>query len=149
MNSATTRPLAIMQRLIAFAVLICLSCGIVAAQETSTSVKADVRGGGVDDTVALVQDTHKFSVSVHLAGKHGKVQVLTFGFGQSQNALCDPPAVLTVVPLSCSFQDATSVLSGCVESKGAQGLVLTGSGECDPINLYWDHRTNRLAWWRN
>ncbi len=141
--------LTVMQRLIAFAVLICLGYGIVAAQETSSSVKADIRVGGVDDTVALVQDAHKFSVTVHLAGKHGKAQVLTFGFGQSQDALCDPPVVLTVVPLSCSYQVATSVLPGCVESKGAQSLVLTGSGECDPITLYWDHRTNRLAWWRN
>jgi len=26
-------------------------------------------------------------------------------------------------------------------------LVLYG-GECDPINFYWDHHHNKLAWWR-
>lgn len=139
-----------MRSLIALIIVFSLASGIAVAQEAVSSVEADLSGSGSMDTVTLVQRPHEILVSVRLTGSSGKHQVLRFGVDPGlQAALCKLPATLTVVPLDCSFQVATSALPACIESKRAQGIVLSGSGGCDSINLYGDHQSHRLAWWRN
>jgi hypothetical protein len=65
-----------------------------------------------------------------------------------QDAICAAPAHLEAVPLSCDIEGNS--LPGCRESHGVSGLALSDhNGECDPINLFWDHNEHRMAWWRN
>jgi hypothetical protein len=66
----------------------------------------------------------------------------------SQAAICALPARLRAVPLVCSAQTEDDLLPGCRVHPSAAALSLEG-GDCDPINLYWDHDHDQMAWWRN
>ena len=69
-----------------------------------------------------------------------------FGIGPSiQAAICEAPAKLRVGEQFCRPMDEP--LPGCRESKIARSLNLSG-GDCDSINLFWNHETNRMQWWR-
>ncbi len=65
----------------------------------------------------------------------------------SQAAICALPARLKAVPLVCAAQ-TEDVLPGCRAHPAASALNLEG-GDCDPINLYWDHDHDQMVWWRN
>ena len=129
--------------------IICVAffCAPALAGSASPVVKADLVGNGAIANVTLVQSHHAVTVAVHSAPPHAAARTLTFGVSASrQDAVCGLPASIKVVPLSCRAEAGS--LPGCVQSKGAQAVVLSG-GECDPIYIYWDHAAGRLSWWRN
>lgn len=69
-----------------------------------------------------------------------------FGIGpEIQAAICEAPARLRVDEQLCNPMD--ELLPGCRPSKKANALNLSG-GECDSIHLFWNHKTNRMDWWR-
>jgi hypothetical protein len=76
-------------------------------------------------------------------------QYLEFGISRDQqDAICKLPAHLKVSPLVCSGEEDGEKLPGCTESPGVSALSLDDD-ECDPINMYWNHSTKRMMWWRN
>ena len=122
-------------------------CAPALAGSASSVVKADLVGTGAIATVTLVQSKRAVTVAVHPARPHVVAKTLTFGVSASrQDAVCGLPASIKVVPLCCGSEAGS--LPGCVQSKSAQAVVLSG-GECDPIYIYWDHANGRLSWWRN
>jgi hypothetical protein len=75
-------------------------------------------------------------------------EILEFGVGgAAQSALCDGPGKLALESLDYDPAEEVSRIDGFVRSRRCKGLVLSG-GECDPIHLFWNHKTNRLEWWR-
>ena len=135
-----------MRKLITLVSFAFLSASVLAGS-TSSTVSADLLGNGVVTNVTLLQSRHAVTVTLLPNSSRHPAQVLRFGVGASrQDAICDLPASIKVVPLSCTAD--AGPLPGCVNTKGAQALVLSG-GECDAIYIYWDHRTARLSWWRN
>jgi len=135
-----------MQKTVAIACLV-FFCASALAGSANSAVKADLVGNGAVATVTLLQSHHAVTVTVHPARRHAAAQELTFGVNASrQDAVCGLPASIKVVPLSCGAEAVS--LPGCVQSKGAQAVVLSG-GDCDPIYIYWDHAAKRLSWWRN
>jgi hypothetical protein len=75
-----------------------------------------------------------------------KPHILEFGVGADQQAaVCAVPARLEVEKLLCN--PMSDALPGCRPSQNAQHIVVHG-GKCDPIVIYWDHKTDGLAWWR-
>ena len=116
--------------------------------DSTTVVHGDFNGDGKPDAAILGTHQQRVYVAVVLASssKRQKIEVLSFGIGtHSTDSICELPAKLVVEPLECSPID--DPLPGCRPSPTAAGLVLSG-GECDPINFYWDHHKNKLAWWR-
>ena len=76
-------------------------------------------------------------------------QYLEFGISRDQqNAICGLPAHLEVTPLVCTAYEDQERLPGCKESPGVSGLSLDDD-QCDPINMYWNHSTKQMMWWRN
>jgi hypothetical protein len=136
-----------MKRILKLVVISCLVSAAALAKDANSPVRGDFNGDGIADFASLAQHPDEVTIIVHFGGVHHAPQSIKFGVGQAQDAVCSLPATLKVVPLSC-ITDGGTKLSGCMESKGAKGLTLS-DGECDAINIYWDHQTNRLAWWRN
>jgi len=135
-----------MQKPLAIACL-AFFCSAALAANASSTVRADLVGNGALSNVTLVQSRRAVTVVVHSAHSQAAAQTLTFGVSASrQDAVCGLPANIKVVPLSCRSE--AGPLPGCVQSKGAQAVVLSG-GECDPIYIYWDHAAGRPSWWRN
>ncbi len=138
-----------MDRFSALGVLFLVAASASACASLDTSpIKADLDGDGIPEIVALGQDSKTVTVSVQLgSGKSSHPQELSFGINSAQqDAICSLPAKLAVTPLSCVEMGAP--IPGCEVKSGSKALVLSG-GDCDPINLYWNHQTGRLAWWRH
>jgi hypothetical protein len=75
-----------------------------------------------------------------------QTQYLHYRIGRAiQAAICEAPAKLQVKTQLCNPMDEQ--LPGCKESPTAKSLRLSG-GECDAIHLYWNHKENRMEWWR-
>jgi len=109
-------------------------------------LRADLDGDGKVDTVVLTQSPAAVVLEVQLGTAGKPIQRLEFGVDPArQNALCKLPAVLESVSLVCDPMEEP--LAGCKAGNGAHGLLLS-DGECDPIQLYWNHDTGELDWWR-
>jgi hypothetical protein len=79
-------------------------------------------------------------------GRKYRTDVQRFGIGPSiQAAICEAPAKLTVREQFCNPMDEP--LPGCRPSAVARSLNLSG-GDCDSIHLFWNHKRNRMEWWR-
>lgn len=118
------------------------------AWDSTSIVRGDFNGDGRRDAAIIGIHQQRVFVAVVLSASPRKLktEVLAFGIGtHSTDSSCELPAKLTVEPLGCS--PLVDPLPGCGPSSKAVGLVLFG-GECDPINFYWNHQSNKLAWWR-
>jgi hypothetical protein len=109
-------------------------------------VKGDFDDDRKVDEALVGYSKNGLVLAIHMADGASKIQYLEFGIGQEQAAICAVPAHLSSVPLSCATE--VGKLPGCVAAPQTSGLILEG-GDCDPINLYWDHVSHRLTWWRN
>lgn len=120
----------------------------IVAWDSNSIVRGDFNGDGRRDAAIVGIHQQRVFVAVVLSASPRKLktEVLAFGIGtHSTDSICELPAKLTVEPLECS--PLAEPLPGCRASSKAASLVLLG-GECDPINFYWDHQNNKLAWWR-
>lgn len=117
------------------------------AWDYTSIVRGDFNDDGRQDAAIFgIYQQRVFVAVVLSAPRKLKTEIFAFGIGtHSTDSICELPAKLVVEPLECSSLDGP--LPGCRPSPKAVGLVLFG-GECDPINFYWDHQSNRLAWWR-
>ena len=116
--------------------------------DAASIVRGDFNGDGRRDAAMVGIHQQRVFVAVVLPASRQKLKTEVFAFGigtHSTDSICELPAKLTVEPLECSPLD--DPLPRCRASPKAASLVLVG-GECDPINFYWDHQNNKLAWWR-
>ena len=102
------------------------------------------KGGGA--MLGYVGNTVLLAIQTGSEGKGSRFQYLEFSIGPgSQASICSAPAKLEVYPLECITEDGT--LPGCKAAAGTSGLSIV-DGECDSIQLYWSHSSNRMQWWR-
>ncbi|MEK8045772.1 hypothetical protein [Ideonella margarita] len=117
--------------------------------DLSTLVEGDFNGDRKTDIAFAGYNTGGVLIAVSRATSSKKpraTQFLQFAISPSiQAAICEAPAQLQAEKLLCSPMG--DPLPGCKPSRLADSLYLTG-GDCDPINLYWSHTTNRMDWWR-
>lgn len=120
--------------------------------EPVQAVSADINCDGETDQIRLLypEGENQVKVEVTLGGDQG-VSALRFGLSDStrQNALCGAVADLEVVrgDADALAQILGEVPRGYQTGEQCSDLVLRG-GECDSINLYWDHSRRHLNWWR-
>ena len=126
------------------AILLALA-GSACATTADGVLRVDLNGDGKVEVVTVKQSPGSITLKVR-SSDTGKPQTLEFGVDPArQDAVCQLPVELQVIDLACDPMDEH--LPGCKVGNGAKGLLL-GDGECDPIQLYWDHENARLAWWR-
>lgn len=118
--------------------------------DESSLVTADLDGDGQPDQAALGYVGEHFVVVIGKSTRSGtfKTQFLMFGInGQDRDATCGPTINLDVLPLRCAVVGGGDKLPGCAKYKSSASLS-AGSGECDPIHLYWNHDHDQVVWWR-
>ena len=119
--------------------------GPARATPVDDGLRVDLNGDGKAETVTVRQSPKTITLEVQ-SNASDRAQTLEFGVDRArQDAVCKIPVELRVVDLMCDPMDEP--LSGCKVGNGAKGLILV-DGECDPIQLYWDHESEQLAWWR-
>lgn len=121
--------------------------------DAKSAVEGNFDGNHGVTFAALGYKDKQVMVAIGRKATDGSViaQYLEFGIGAgTQNAICKLPAHLKVYPLNCTaYEDGGGEkLPGCKETAGASGLKLDDD-ECDPIEMYWNHSTNQMMWWRN
>ena len=113
--------------------------------DPTTMVSRDFDGDGQADSAVIGYVGHGIVLAVRASSVKAP-QFLDFGINASeQAAICAAPAHLKTLELSCDIDGEK--LPGCRDSQRAWGLNLSG-GECDAINLYWNHDEHHLSWWR-
>ena len=118
--------------------------------DRNSVVARDFDGDGKADfaVVGYVGAGLVVATRVSKDAKPSDIQYVSFGIGNAQDSICTAPAHLVWTPLVCDINGTR--LPGCDESRGVSGLTLSDrDGDCDPINLYWDHTQHRMGWWRN
>lgn len=117
--------------------------------DRDTLVEGDFNGDGKSDFAMVGYKNEGLVLAIRASS--AKQQTYRnafqgFGIGPSiQAAICEAPAKLIVEEQFC--RPADEPLPGCRPSKVAKSLTLSG-GECDPIHLFWNHKRNRMEWWR-
>ena len=111
-------------------------------------ISGDIDCNGKADKAEILQT--KEMVWLLVKSDDGKLNVLSFGLGnsKSQSSLCGKIASLSknsLTDISSMFEGENP--EGYAPSKSCIGLELA-AGECDPINVYWNHKKNTLSWWR-
>ncbi len=117
--------------------------------DMETLAEGDFNGDGRSDYAMVGYRSNGLVLAVRASAGKGRAyrnDFQNFGVGPSiQAAICEAPAKLTVGEQFCRPMDEP--LPGCRPSKAANSLNLSG-GDCDSIHLFWNHKTNRMEWWR-
>lgn len=117
--------------------------------DRQTLVEGDFNGDGRPDYAMVGYKGEALVLAIRASsatGRKYRTDMQRFGIGPSiQAAICEAPATLSVGEQFCSPMDEP--LPGCRSSKAARSLNLSG-GDCDSIHLFWNHKTNRMEWWR-
>ena len=117
--------------------------------DKDTLVEGDFNGDGRADFAMVGYKGDGLVLAVRAsAGKNQsyRTDLQRFGIGPSiQAGICEAPAKLSVGEQFCNPMDEP--LPGCRPSKSARSLNLSG-GDCDSIHLFWNHKRNRMEWWR-
>ncbi len=116
---------------------------------TESRVKGDINCDGKNDIAEITKINNKLKIVVTLNnGK--KTNELVFDNANSIHGEClvEKDAHLRIEKLE---KDLTKPLGGNPEgykpSSMCVGLNISG-GDCAPIHIYWNHKKNRINWWR-
>jgi hypothetical protein len=120
-----------------------------AATFPATHLFADLDGDGKPDAIALDQTTASVTLRVQFADRAHRPQRFTFAVDAGrEDAICRVPVRLQLESLNYDLAAAVGEpVPGFVRSGRATGFRLA-DGVCDAIHFFWNHRTNRLQWWR-
>lgn len=110
----------------------------------------DVDGDGRPDSIRLVQQRAGVMVFVRYGDPRRAPQQFYFPADSSrEDAVCSPAARLRVESQDYDPAQALGApVRGFVRSKTAKGFQLV-DGLCDSIHFFWNHKTQRLDWWRS
>ena len=118
--------------------------------DNQSVINEDIDCDGIKDTARIGYTGDDVTVEVSTS-TNNNVSSLTFGLDDPnrQDALCSRMATFTTIESDTGalieiFGEAPA---GYKSKKGCFDLDLAG-GECDSINLFWNHETNSLDWWR-
>lgn len=135
-----------------FVLLLLLPLGVLADSprwDQGTLVKADIDCDGTPDQALLGYEGNSVILKLALAGG-AQQQPLSFALaGSTADALCGSVGTLSAEPTDAQalLESLGEVPKGYQQHQGCFDLVLS-AGECDAVNLYWDHQGRQLAWWR-
>jgi hypothetical protein len=116
--------------------------------DAKSARSADFDFDGSLDAASLGHAEGKVFVGVYRASAK-QPQILEFGVNPSvQDAICEEPAQLEIESLGDDPNENIGEIDGFNTSQQSKGLELSG-GDCDPIHIYWNHRTKHIWWWRN
>ncbi len=117
--------------------------------DKTTLVEGDFNGDGTPDFAMIGYKGDGIVLAVRASSGKRRVyrnDFQKFGIGSStQAAVCEVPALLSIREQFCNPMDEP--LPGCRPSEAANSLNLSG-GDCDSIHLFWNHKKNRIEWWR-
>jgi hypothetical protein len=117
--------------------------------DRSTIVSGDFNDDGKRDYAMVGYEGNGIVLAIRATSARDRrlqTQYLQYRIGRAiQAAICEAPAKLQIEKPLCKPIDEQ--LFGCTESPTANSLRLSG-GECDAIHLYWNHKENRMEWWR-
>jgi hypothetical protein len=133
--------------------LLVASISATAAQENSKEISADINCDGKVDTAKLEYLNGQAKITLNEGGS-GKSSYLIFGLenAKGQESFCGKTIELSkfeTIPNSSPdfIQGLGAVPEGHVSTKGCFEIKLN-DGMCDSINLYWNHKTKKLSYWR-
>lgn len=132
------------------ALLLGLMLAAAAPADAKRLLTGDVDCDGHEDAIYYSVSPGTVSVEVRFSQRGRAAQSLTFAIGaDSQNSLRVAPSEVSLESLDFDPKDEEmGDLPGFQRSKLCKGIVLDDK-QSDPIHLYWDHDTHRLAWWRH
>lgn len=108
-------------------------------------LKADINCDGTEDYALEGRKGKDVLVMVILGPATEKSKVSTEEFPADE--LCGDPIALTLESLDYDPGEEIGELPGFERSKKCKGLNL-GSGECDAVHFFWNHKTAALDLWR-
>lgn len=114
-----------------------------------TALKIDIDCDGKNDYVFLSQSPKHAQIGLVLGRKNGQsVFTQKIPFNKSnQDSLCEAPASIESESLDYDPTGAVGELPGFIQSKSCSSFILAG-GECDVFHFFWNHKNNKLEWWR-
>ena len=118
--------------------------------EQESTVSADIDCDGVQDSAIVGYIEADVVIKLNL-GRKVDESSMRFGLGNAgrQDSLCGTKATLTA--RQSNAEEVAEALGdlpeGYMSKEGCFDLNLRG-GECDSINVFWNHQTNELNWWR-
>lgn len=112
----------------------------------------DINCDGIDDYVVKGKADKRVYIDVVLGPVKNTSTVtgLDFGIGceKYQDSLFEKNPTVQIVPLDYDPEEELGgALEGFQRSKKCKGIEVGGE-ESDPMNIYWNHKTNSIGWWR-
>ncbi|MES2676260.1 MAG: hypothetical protein V4660_18625 [Pseudomonadota bacterium] len=134
-------------------ILLAASISAAAVQEKDTAISADINCDGKTDVAKLEYINKEVKITL-TEGDSGKSSYLIFGLEhkEGQESFCGKNIELskfeTIPNNSPEFiQGLGAVPEGHESKKGCFEISLS-DGMCDSIHVYWNHKTNKLSYWR-
>jgi hypothetical protein len=119
--------------------------------QSDNIVTLDINADGFKDIVVLGYAEKTAAVGVILGSSKNAKQTKILEFargGQEQRGMCGKTAKLLIEKQSEAPQEAVDefpegyrICKNCYE-------IAVDDGICDPIHIYWNHKTKELDWWR-
>ena len=119
--------------------------------QSNSIVYLDINADGFKDVAVLGYADKSAAVGVFFgsSAKSNQTKILEFARGgQEQRGMCSKTAKLLVEKQSNHPKEATEefpegyrICKRCFE-------IAVDDGLCDPIHIYWNHKTKALDWWR-
>lgn len=113
-------------------------------------IEVDINCDGQKDYAILGKSKQGVTIALVVGpvSKKSRIESFEFHVGkQSQDSLCQLPAILKAESLDYDPTEAVGKLPGFKQSKKCMAFVLADDA-CDSFHFYWNHQTNALNWWR-
>ena len=118
--------------------------------DTGSRRFADIDCDEISDEIIIGYVDSGFQVKV-TPGSNSSPSMLNFGLGNAteQTGLCGSTVQIRLYQTDSDSlkEEFGEVFEGYQAKPGCFDINLTG-GECDSINVFWNHNTKGLNWWR-